>query len=386
MITRCGTEHECDSVINLAWYNEAAICRTTFSDLRVDWEGSLGSDHAMLHVTGQPTGPTPFSNSTDPTSFLLDPEQKPIWIQEFKGINANQSFSTNPSAEEVERAATDLTSDIQSASEASFHKRHLPHHRASLWWNAACALAAQQMWEAQGWEAKSTAHACLRGMVRAAKRNWADEHIQEAQLWDVAKWRHGRQLTKVPPLRKPEGMAHSHEELTEILAQRFFTQTPPEVPEDFDDDPALVTPRSRPVITRALVDELLHKVSNRSAPGQTGHSWTLIKWTWEARPERLRNLLEACLKAGHHPRAWKEAIVCVIPKPNRADYSLAKNFRPIALLECLGKLLEKVVARLIHRDLTHLPLVPTMQFGGRNCNDPSCHPYFFLDKSSCHLP
>ena len=84
-------------------------------------------------------------------------------------------------------------------------------------------------------------------------------------------------------------MAHSHEELTEILAQRFFTQTPPEVPEDFNDNLALVTPRSRPVITWVLVDELLHKVSNRSAPGQTGHSWTLIKWTWEARPELRRD-------------------------------------------------------------------------------------------------
>ena len=165
MITRRGAEHEHDSVIDLAWYNKAAIRRTTFSDLRMDWEGSLGSDHAMLHVTGQPTGPTPFSDSMDPTSFLLDPEQKPIWIQEFKGINANQSFSTNPSAEEVERAAADLTSDIQSASKASFHKRRLPHHRASPWWNMACALAAQQMREAQGWEAKSTAHAHLRGTV-----------------------------------------------------------------------------------------------------------------------------------------------------------------------------------------------------------------------------
>ncbi|KAH9954199.1 hypothetical protein BC827DRAFT_1086850, partial [Russula dissimulans] len=65
-----------------------------------------------------------------------------------------------------------------------------------------------------------------------------------------------------------------------------------------------------------------------------------IKWVWEAHKERLIGLLEACLRAGHHPKAWKEAVVCVIPKPNRADYLQAKNFRPISLLECLGKLLE----------------------------------------------
>src|SRR6267154_3031630 len=78
------------------------------------------------------------------------------------------------------------------------------------------------------------------------------------------------------------------------------------------------------------------------------------------------NLLDACLKAGHHPRPWKEAIVCVIPKPNRADYTCTTNFRPISLLECLGKLLEKLVAKILYREITKHALVPTMQFGGQN--------------------
>ena len=77
----------------------------------------------------------------------------------------------------------------------------------------------------------------------------------------------------------------------------------------------------------------------------------VIKWAWEADADRLAKLLKACLKAGHHPCQWKEAIVCVIPKANCADYTLAKYFRPISLFECLGKLLEKVVAKLIYRDI-----------------------------------
>ena len=68
------------------------------------------------------------------------------------------------------------------------------------------------------------------------------------------------------------------------------------------------------------------------------------------------------------PSIWKEAVICIIPKPNRADYTLAKNFRPISLLECMGKLLEKVVAKLIYRDLTNHDLVATTQFGGQNAS------------------
>jgi hypothetical protein len=70
----------------------------------------------------------------------------------------------------------------------------------------------------------------------------------------------------------------------------------------------------------------------------------------------------------HHPKSWKEAVVCVIPKPNHADYTYAKNFRPIALLECLGKLLKKVVAKLIYRDMDKHQIVPTTQFRGRNAS------------------
>jgi hypothetical protein len=58
----------------------------------------------------------------------------------------------------------------------------------------------------------------------------------------------------------------------------------------------------------------------------------------------------------------------VIPKVGRADYTLAKNFHPISLLECLGKLLEKVVAKLIYRDMAKHLLVPTAQFWGRNAS------------------
>jgi Endonuclease-reverse transcriptase len=50
-ITRRGVEHERDSVLDLAWYNKAAIQAATFTDMRVDWAGSLGSDHAMLRLS-----------------------------------------------------------------------------------------------------------------------------------------------------------------------------------------------------------------------------------------------------------------------------------------------------------------------------------------------
>lgn len=192
--------------------------------------------------------------------------------------------------------------------------------------------------------------------------------MRRPQLWEVAAWRHGRKTSKVPSLRGPEGIVHTHEEISDILSQRFFSQTPPQVDRNFSDDPPPQPTRALPPMEKDLIESLLSKAATRSAPGQSGHTWTLLKWAWRADPERLVNLISACLRAGHHPRLWKEAIVCVIPKPNRADYTLAKNFRPISLLECLGKLLEKVVAKIIYSEMAKYALVPTTQFGGRNAS------------------
>ena len=366
-ITRRGARHEKDSVIDLAWYNDAAIQDATFSGLEVDWAGSLGSDHAMLRIMGHPFEAHLPDHGND-LGYVVDPEMEEEWICSFRAISLPPLFHQPPTPEEAERAAEALMDDIQQANKEVLRKRRPPHPRASPWWTADCATATQTLREAQDPEERKIAHARLKGTVSAAKRMWANDYIEKAQLWEVAKWRHGRKLTKVPSLQGTEGLAHSHEEISNILSRRFFPQSPPSVDHIFLDDPHPRPTRALATIDEEFIAPLIQKASKRSAPGLSGHTWTLIKWVWKAEPKRLTSLLQACLKAGHHPHLWKEAVVCVIPKPNRADYTLAKNFRPISLLECLGKLLEKVVAKLIYRDMSNHDLVPATQFGGRNAS------------------
>jgi hypothetical protein len=112
----------------------------------------------------------------------------------------------------------------------------------------------------------------------------------------------------------------------------------------------------------SLMQDLAGLLLKLSAETCTGESYSLIggirtsntfhsKWVWKGHRDRLQvlqlgsapgqaarltRLFNACITAGYHPRSWREATVAVIPKPNRADYSLPKNYRPIALLECLG--------------------------------------------------
>ena len=48
------------------------------------------------------------------------------------------------------------------------------------------------------------------------------------------------------------------------------------------------------------------------------------------------------LKKGRIPEEWQRSKVIFIPKPNK-DHQAAKGWRPINLINCVGKLVEKVI-------------------------------------------
>lgn len=56
-------------------------------------------------------------------------------------------------------------------------------------------------------------------------------------------------------------------------------------------------------------------------------------------------LLQFGGELGYHPMQWKQAIIIILRKPNKPDYSIPGAYRPISLLNTLGKLLEAVMAR-----------------------------------------
>ena len=80
------------------------------------------------------------------------------------------------------------------------------------------------------------------------------------------------------------------------------------------------------------------------------HRWprTVIRtlfFSWDT--ARVVALIRAHIRLGIHPARWKLARGIIIPKPGKDDYSAAKACRCISLLNCLGKMVEKVVADLI---------------------------------------
>ena len=53
----------------------------------------------------------------------------------------------------------------------------------------------------------------------------------------------------------------------------------------------------------------------------------------------MSDIFSLSVKLGYIPKAWKQAAVLLIKKPDKVSTNPA-NYRPISLLSCLGKLLE----------------------------------------------
>ena len=81
----------------------------------------------------------------------------------------------------------------------------------------------------------------------------------------------------------------------------------------------------------------------------------------------LATLFEACLRLGHWPAAFRQAKVAILPKPGKttAQTETPGAYRPIALLSCIGKVLERIIADRLSEAAEAHGLFPDGQFGNR---------------------
>ena len=107
---------------------------------------------------------------------------------------------------------------------------------------------------------------------------------------------------------------------------------------------------------RQWVLRALGRTKNWSAPGLDGIRYQLIKAVQDTRlGKELVDEVVDNLVAGGIPPAWREMRVVFILKPAR-DLTLTKSWQPLNLINCMGKLGEKVVANRIQdfgKELLH---------------------------------
>ena len=85
-------------------------------------------------------------------------------------------------------------------------------------------------------------------------------------------------------------------------------------------------------------------------------------------PDIFYIIYSKLIEKGYHPKQWREAIGVILRKENtekKQDYSKLKAYRVISLLNCLGKVAEKIIAIRLSYLAETTDLLFLEQIGGR---------------------
>ncbi|XP_063827121.1 uncharacterized protein LOC135076627 [Ostrinia nubilalis] len=129
-----------------------------------------------------------------------------------------------------------------------------------------------------------------------------------------------------------------HEDNEAHKALRLRAET---VNEGEDDD------SSDPPFTMEELRWAVESFNPKKAPGVDGLTADICRVAINHDPKLFLEFANKCLSVYHFPTIWKEAVVVILPKPGKENYTTPKSYRPIGLLPVLGKIFEKMLVRRI---------------------------------------
>jgi hypothetical protein len=120
-----------------------------------------------------------------------------------------------------------------------------------------------------------------------------------------------------------------------------------------------------PPFTQREVQVALSMVATRKAPGPDRIPNLALKILKDVLRPVLTPLFNSCITYGYCPEHFRVAETVALRKPGKEDYTQVKSYRPVALLNTLGKILEKVIARRLSALVERHSLLPPTYMGGR---------------------
>ena len=382
------------SVIDLSFANQEATNRDTFKYWAVDPSLSFDSDHNAITFTidhGLKEIPDFFPIKYNTKN--VDPEE---WSKIFEEelTRAEQTLTPllsnrSPSNDQLDTYAEVLTEVIQNTLARTASERR-PTTQSKPWWDKELSEASKAVGSAR--RANQT-HQRLTGefdhnlqtdvlrtrnffkrLCKFKKKAWINQTLEGAttdDIWSFPKWSKGIRNYPTPPISQGPNQpcAVSHEDKCEALRKELY-QPPPALDQEFFPDTSNHQDTDLPFsdITTEEVRDAIFKNKSNSAPGQSQTTYQALKWTWanNVGQNHITALMQKCLRNGYHPKPWRKAIAIALRKPNKPDYSNPRAYRLITLLECLGKVLERIVAKRLTFLAGELNLVPPNQFRGRS--------------------
>jgi ribonuclease HI len=192
-----------------------------------------------------------------------------------------------------------------------------------------------------------------KALRRAIELEWIDfcARTSDENLLDSLKELSGKQtrISFPPQLIVNDNKVSEPTEILNVLAQHFFPQpstltgpliAPSSAPARFlAEQPSL----SVPPISPSELAESIASLNSSASPGLDGISPGLLSLAAPIIHPLLLTVLNNALSCSYFPSQWRHAKVKVIPKLNKANYSLPSSYRPISIVCSLSKVFEKII-------------------------------------------
>jgi len=135
----------------------------------------------------------------------------------------------------------------------------------------------------------------------------------------------GRHTKLFPPLHRPDhSLVDDPAQKVQLFKEKFFPTALTAVGLCQPNNPPDCMIRTWDAIITDEVTAALKTTTNKSAPGPSRVGYKILKWAHATRPNLLTYIFNLSLESGTHP--WKTAIVVVLNKPNKLDYSVLKAY------------------------------------------------------------
>jgi ribonuclease HI len=220
----------------------------------------------------------------------------------------------------------------------------------------------------------------IKAALRRGFRSFIEEAVDQGPqgLWRVAKWARSRgqqQGSTMPALKTADGFADADTdtEKVKLLRKVFFPQPPEADLSDIQQSHASHREQYQlPPINDTEVRAAIKKAPPNKAPGYDAlpnQVWRVLAKPGSRSEKRFIPLLtaifDACVRIGHNPQHFQTSVTVTLRKAGPRDYRVPKSYRPVALLNTLGKILEAIVATRIAWCVEEYGLLPKTHLGGR---------------------
>lgn len=201
--------------------------------------------------------------------------------------------------------------------------------------------------------------------------------LEELEAYSKSFWSTAKTLKSkprpIPPLLRDDGTKMiTTVEKTEAFAEVFDFKLSysshtidDEVNESFENiENFLIDSNQVDKISKDEIIAVLKTIRPYKSPGTDNIPNILLKRLPEKGIQALMNIFNSCLIIGYFPQSWKIARVIPIAKPGK-DKSDPKNYRPISLLNTIGKIFEKLLKIRIDNFVVENNIIIKEQFGFR---------------------